>query len=573
MLDLDQNNKEYQIAQRKAQLHENNTGKKLQDNRPQSAAQLKQTEALAKKTSVQRKANNTGLPDQLKSGIENISGHSMDDVKVHYNSAKPAQLNAHAYAQGTDIHIAAGQEKHLPHEAWHVVQQKQGRVRPTMQMKGKVNINDDQGLEREADMMGARAAVQRIQRTAEFGSPDLHQQKAGTGVVQAIMSVAAFKMATSGRIGRRSANIGAVDASLHTYITSPGPAKLANVLTLIGDIDVYRGGDHAAAKIAAANNLRVAAVQEELLLTAIGAPNGGILDDFIARAGGAGSIPQLVHLANTTTAAHAHYLPALVTDAGGAAGLGTLGPLLIAIGAARTPYLSGVIHAVGGFANHVHITNLVAETGAANFMNIPGYIHLAGGSANIPGLIALLHRNVGNPGRASHFLAATNGNAVRFTFLCAALPHFTALAAPPAAPVATLAIRAKYPLPANIMGQYGHYNERHRAPTFAFNFQNINLADGQTIWPYATTAADIVTYLEHVLLNIPPAVPGPPVPGAYPNQPVGAGGMQARLRINNPTGVNNYSISQFFPESGTPGTFHFTGLEMVGIGKVLNHIP
>jgi hypothetical protein len=81
----------------------------------------------------------------------------MDDVKVHYNSAKPAQLNAHAYAQGTDIHIASGQEKHLPHEAWHVVQQKQGRVQPTTMMKAKVPINDDQGLEKEADVMGARA--------------------------------------------------------------------------------------------------------------------------------------------------------------------------------------------------------------------------------------------------------------------------------------------------------------------------------------------------------------------------------------------------------------------------------
>ena len=81
----------------------------------------------------------------------------MDDVKVHYNSAKPAQLNAHAYAQGTDIHIASGQEKHLPHEAWHVVQQKQGRVQPTTLMKAKVPINDDQGLEKEADVMGARA--------------------------------------------------------------------------------------------------------------------------------------------------------------------------------------------------------------------------------------------------------------------------------------------------------------------------------------------------------------------------------------------------------------------------------
>jgi hypothetical protein len=40
----------------------------------------------------QLNANNTGLPDNLKSGIENLSGFSMDDVKVHYNSEKPAQL-------------------------------------------------------------------------------------------------------------------------------------------------------------------------------------------------------------------------------------------------------------------------------------------------------------------------------------------------------------------------------------------------------------------------------------------------------------------------------------------------
>lgn len=105
----------------------------------------------------EQKPNNTGMPDNLKSGIENLSGYSMDDVKVHYNSDKPAQLNAHAYAQGTDIHVAPGQEQHLPHEAWHVVQQKQGRVQPTMQMKAGVPVNDDAGLENEADVMGAKA--------------------------------------------------------------------------------------------------------------------------------------------------------------------------------------------------------------------------------------------------------------------------------------------------------------------------------------------------------------------------------------------------------------------------------
>jgi|GEM_PF-1697515 len=86
-------------------------------------------------TPVQRKENRTGLPDNLKAGIEKLSGLSMNDVQVHYNSGKPTQLQAHAYAQGTDIHIAPGQERHLPHEAWHVVQQKQGRVKPTVQME------------------------------------------------------------------------------------------------------------------------------------------------------------------------------------------------------------------------------------------------------------------------------------------------------------------------------------------------------------------------------------------------------------------------------------------------------
>lgn len=105
---------------------------------------------------IQKKVNKTGLPDNLKSGVENLSGMSLDHVKVHYGSDKPAQLNALAYAQGSDIHVASGQEKHLPHEAWHVVQQMQGRVQPTIEVEG-VAVNDNVGLETEADIMGAKA--------------------------------------------------------------------------------------------------------------------------------------------------------------------------------------------------------------------------------------------------------------------------------------------------------------------------------------------------------------------------------------------------------------------------------
>ena len=127
----------------------------LEDNRPGTVAQLKLRQTLNKKT------NDTGLPDQLKKNVEHISGFDMDDVKVHYNSNKPAQLSAHAYAKGTDIHLGPGQEKHLPHEIWHVVQQKQGRVKPTIQKKSMVNINDDITLEKEADRMGAKISNQK----------------------------------------------------------------------------------------------------------------------------------------------------------------------------------------------------------------------------------------------------------------------------------------------------------------------------------------------------------------------------------------------------------------------------
>ena len=90
---------------------------------------------------IQKKENKTGIPDGLKAGMESVSGMSLNDVTVHRNSDKPAQLQAHAYAQGTDVHLAPGQEKHLPHELGHVVQQKQGRVAPTVQLKGEVPVN------------------------------------------------------------------------------------------------------------------------------------------------------------------------------------------------------------------------------------------------------------------------------------------------------------------------------------------------------------------------------------------------------------------------------------------------
>ena len=135
----------------------------------QHAVQLRRTEncwqSVPKKKPASEQFNHdktnvgncTGLSNLLQARLEHLSGVDFSGVRVHRNSAEPSKLNALAYTQGKDIHVGPGQEKHLPHEAWHVAQQLQGRVNPTIRTKGLL-INDDKSLEREADFMGAKSA-------------------------------------------------------------------------------------------------------------------------------------------------------------------------------------------------------------------------------------------------------------------------------------------------------------------------------------------------------------------------------------------------------------------------------
>ncbi|TLS52850.1 DUF4157 domain-containing protein [Paenibacillus antri] len=129
------------------------------------------------------------MPDALKDGIESLSGSSLDDVKVHYNSSKPEQLQALAYAQGSEIHVGPGQEAHLPHEAWHVVQQRQGRVRPTLSANG-VPVNDDAHLEHEADVMGAKALQQGGQLQMKASNREPSEAAGAGGQVGTVQKVA-----------------------------------------------------------------------------------------------------------------------------------------------------------------------------------------------------------------------------------------------------------------------------------------------------------------------------------------------------------------------------------------------
>lgn len=123
----------------------------------------------------------TGIPSVMKKSFEQSSGFSFDDVRVHYSSEKPAQLHAHAYTQGNDVFVAPGQEKHLPHELGHVVQQKSNMVKPNEEIGG-LPLNTDPAMEHDADDI-AQNAEENMLFSADTDDVPL-QAKAIDGVVQ-----------------------------------------------------------------------------------------------------------------------------------------------------------------------------------------------------------------------------------------------------------------------------------------------------------------------------------------------------------------------------------------------------
>lgn len=115
-----------------------------------------------------------GSESALRRKLEDASGVSLRDVKVNYDSDRPARIGALAYARGNEVFMGPGQEKYLPHEMTHVVQQKQGLVRPTGTVGG-MPVNTSEALETAADHMSA----------APVGPADVPGTPAG-GVVQGV---------------------------------------------------------------------------------------------------------------------------------------------------------------------------------------------------------------------------------------------------------------------------------------------------------------------------------------------------------------------------------------------------
>jgi Domain of unknown function (DUF4157)/Protein-glutamine gamma-glutamyltransferase len=181
------------------------------------------------------------LPEGFRGQMERAFGADFSSVRVHEDPAAAA-MGALAFTRGTEIHVAPGYydpasqrgQALLGHELTHVVQQAQGRVRPTAQAAGGA-ANLDPALEREADDHGERAA-----RGQPAGAATAGTATAGATTAGATTAGATTAGTTVTPTASTPATGAAIQYKLHKHHNGLGHNELGEELGEDDDIVVGR---------------------------------------------------------------------------------------------------------------------------------------------------------------------------------------------------------------------------------------------------------------------------------------------------------------------------------------------
>lgn len=176
------------------------------------AAQLRQAERFGHTFSaVNVELAGRPLPGFLRSQLEGSFGQDLSDVRIHVDD-RAERIGTNAVTQGTHIHLPAAKytpasavgRQLIAHEVAHVVQQRLGKVRRPR--AGEVPINTEAGLEKEADVLGTKAARgEPAQVDGGLGSGSLSPAGAGPSAIQAngFSDKEEFKRATESHFPER----------------------------------------------------------------------------------------------------------------------------------------------------------------------------------------------------------------------------------------------------------------------------------------------------------------------------------------------------------------------------------
>jgi Domain of unknown function (DUF4157) len=169
------------------------------------------------------------LPTDVRAKMEAAMNADFSAVRIH-EGPQASAMGALAYTQGTDLYFAPGQydpqssrgQELLGHELAHVVQQSQGRVNATVQAHG-AGINEDSGLEAEADQMGAKAA--RGEQVGGGKAPPIHAKGAGQPI-QRVKTPGEYKLNSSANLRAKASPYTAIqELPENTIVTVPVDAE------------------------------------------------------------------------------------------------------------------------------------------------------------------------------------------------------------------------------------------------------------------------------------------------------------------------------------------------------------
>jgi len=200
---------------------------KVQAKKGDEELQKKATSEKEKKQSGSS-GTKTNLPNDVRGKMESSFGTDFSGVNIHANSGEASNIGALAYTQGSDVHFAPGQynpgtqkgQELLGHELTHVVQQREGRVKPTKQGKG-MPINDNPSLEKEADEMGAKAAQGKVTDVTGKGSGVQRQGDVDISVYDWLMRESKIK------------NVRYLGAIYKKYTNDKGEQKLTDIRNIV----------------------------------------------------------------------------------------------------------------------------------------------------------------------------------------------------------------------------------------------------------------------------------------------------------------------------------------------------
>jgi hypothetical protein len=206
-------------------------------------------------------AKNDALPDQLQQSLETSFNHDFSNVHIQKDSERARELQALAFTEGEAIHFAPGQfnpgssagKNLIGHEFAHVVQQRSGVVQPTAIMGKGIALNDDRGLEAEADALGKKAVAGEIigaYRSSALGIRHaVRTVQAKSGVIQRYVDTFGGRWDTeqydlkkdsaNGRAFPAAAGVRGVDMKLKF---TPGNNVNAELIGLTQSVQAFVGG-------------------------------------------------------------------------------------------------------------------------------------------------------------------------------------------------------------------------------------------------------------------------------------------------------------------------------------------